>query len=161
MTDTYNYVQHQRVTERAEQGPPTVHKVAAKLHGGAAISRFNGKIGLGITRSVGTMWAAYAFTAITLVSLPAALMTGSPIVIVAWIAQTFLQLVLLPVIIVGQNIQAAAADARSAATYEDAGAILDEAKQIQVHLASQDAAISTLLDKMLVLESALQSKPAP
>jgi len=85
------------------------------------------------------MWCAYAFAAIALVSWPAAL-------------QTFLQLVLLPVIIVGQNIQAAAADARSAATYEDAGAILEEAKQIQLHLASQDAAIGALLDKLIALE---------
>jgi hypothetical protein len=78
-------------------------------------------------------------------------LTSSPIVIVAWIAQTFLQLVLLPVIIVGQNIQAVAADSRSAATYEDAGAILEEAKQIQLHLVSQDAAISALLDKVKTL----------
>jgi len=54
-----------------------------------------------------------------------------PIIIVAWIAQTFLQLVLLPIIIVGQNGQAAAADERSMATYNDASAVLEEAKQIQ------------------------------
>ena len=63
----------------------------------------------------------------------------------AWIAQTFLQLVLLPIIIVGQNVQAAAADARAEATYEDAAAVLEEAKQIQAHLAAQDAALEKLL----------------
>ena len=98
------------------------------------------------------MWAAYAFALLALVSLPAAILSHDPIVIVAWIAQTFLQLVLLPVIIVGQNIQAAASDSRAAATYEDAGAILEEAKQIQLHLASQDALIGTLLDKVRTLE---------
>jgi hypothetical protein len=65
-------------------------------------------------------------------------------VIVAWIAQTFLQLVLLPVIIVGQNIQAAAADARAIATYEDATAILEEAKQIQHHLEAQDQTLQRI-----------------
>jgi hypothetical protein len=65
-------------------------------------------------------------------------------VIVAWVAQTFLQLVLLPVIIVGQNIQAAAADARAIATYEDATAILEEAKQIQHHLEAQDQALARI-----------------
>ena len=88
-------------------------------------------------------------------SLPAAIASHDPIIIVAWIAQTFLQLVLLPVIIVGQNIQAAASDARAAATYEDAGASAGEAQQIQAHLASQDAAIGTLLDKIQALEASM------
>lgn len=66
------------------------------------------------------MWAAYAFFALTLVSLPSVISKGDPIQIVAWIAQTFLQLVLLPIIIVGQNIQAAAAEKRAILTYEDA-----------------------------------------
>ena len=63
----------------------------------------------------------------------------------AWIAQTFLQLVLLPIIIVGQNVQAAAADARAEATYKDAAAVLEEAKQIQVHLAAQDDKIEKIV----------------
>jgi hypothetical protein len=61
------------------------------------------------------------------------------------LAQTFLQLVLLPIIIVGQNVQAAATDARSQATYDDAAAVLEESKQIQAHLAAQDAAIEKIL----------------
>ncbi len=68
------------------------------------------------------------------------------IIIVAWIAQTFLQLVLLPIIIVGQNVQAVAADARSQATYDDAVAVLEEAKQIQQHLAAQDAVLARLVE---------------
>jgi hypothetical protein len=158
VTELFSYSQHKRVAERAKQGPPTVQKAVAQLAAGSASTRFNNKIGLGITKSVGTMWAAYAFAAISLVSLPAAIASASPIIIVAWIAQTFLQLVLLPIIIVGQNIQAAAADARSSATYDDAGAILEEAKQIQVHLASQDTAIGTLLDKVLTLEGAVATQ---
>jgi hypothetical protein len=104
----------------------------------------NNRIGLAITKRVGTMWAAYVFAALSLVSLPAAIASGNELVIVAWVAQTFLQLVLLPVIIVGQNIQAAAADARAAATYEDATAILEEAKQIQHHLEAQDQALQRI-----------------
>lgn len=59
-----------------------------------------------ITRGVGTMWCAYAFAGLSLVSLPAALSSGDALTIVSWIAQTFLQLVLLPVIMVGQAIEA-------------------------------------------------------
>ncbi|MBG6108411.1 hypothetical protein [Frigoribacterium sp. CG_9.8] len=153
MSSTFEYQQHSRATDRLTQGPPTVKAAAKSIHPqDKLINRFNRRVGLGITTTVGTMWCAYVFTAIALVSLPAAIMSNNAIVIIAWIAQTFLQLVLLPVIIVGQNIQAAAADARSSATYEDAGAILEEAKQIQLHLASQDAAIGALLDKMKALE---------
>jgi hypothetical protein len=49
------------------------------------------------------MWAAYIFAAIALISLPAAIRTGDSLVIVAWVAQTFLQLVLLSIIMVGQS----------------------------------------------------------
>ena len=69
----------------------------------SAISRFNQKVAEKITSAVSTMWCAYIFAAIALVSLPAAIKTGDPIVIVAWVAQTFLQLVLLSIIMVGQQ----------------------------------------------------------
>ncbi|HEY6427417.1 MAG TPA: hypothetical protein VIX84_09300, partial [Acidimicrobiales bacterium] len=53
------------------------------------------------------------------------LIKTSVIALVAWIAQTFLQLVLLSVIMVGQNVQQLASDARAAKTFEDAEVILD------------------------------------
>jgi hypothetical protein len=130
---------------RKAAGPPKVAAAVAQVHGTGPLGRFNAKVGLKITLIVGTMWAAYLFTVLTLISLPAALKTGDKIIIVAWIAQTFLQLVLLPIIIVGQNIQAAAADARSQATYDDAAAVLEEAKQIQQHLAAQDTELTRLV----------------
>lgn len=83
------------------------------VHGNHWIGQINKKIALAITKAVGSMWAAYLFCALALVSLPAAIHSHDPIIIVAWIAQTFLQLVLLPIIIVAQNVQAAAADARA------------------------------------------------
>ena len=61
------------------------------------------KFGVLITKVTGTMYTAIAFTILALISLPAAVKTHDKIVIVAWIAQTFLQLVLLPIIMVGQN----------------------------------------------------------
>jgi plasmid replication initiation protein len=70
------------------------------------INDFNIKLAAKITSGVSTMWCAYAFALIALISLPAALKTGDLIVIVAWVAQTFLQLVLLSIIMVGQNVSA-------------------------------------------------------
>ena len=67
------------------------------------INAFNRRIAEKITAAVSTMWCAYIFAAIALISLPAALRTGDPLIIVAWVAQTFLQLVLLSIIMVGQQ----------------------------------------------------------
>ena len=50
------------------------------------------------------MWCAYIFAALALISLPAAIKSGDVVVIVAWVAQTFLQLVLLSIIMVGQQV---------------------------------------------------------
>jgi hypothetical protein len=145
MPKIFDYVPHPHMEKRKQAGPPMVAAAVAQVHGAGVIGRINAAIGLKVTLIVGTMWAAYLFTLIALVSAPSAFQTGDSIIIVAWIAQTFLQLVLLPIIIVGQNIQAAAADARSQATYDDAAAVLEEAKQIQSHLAAQDAAIEKIL----------------
>ena len=116
---------------------------------------FNGRIGLFITVIVGTMWCAYLFSLIALVSLPDTLdavganigftFGSGTILLVAWISQAFLQLVLLPVIIVGQNIQAKAADKRAQSTYEDAVAVLHECREIQSHLKAQDDALTRIL----------------
>jgi len=68
--------------------------------------------------------------------------------IISWIAQTFLQLVLLSIIIVGQNVLATASDKRAEATYEDADAVLHTALQIQDHLAAQDAEIEKIIARL-------------
>jgi hypothetical protein len=88
------------------------------VHGNSLLGRFNTRVAVTITRTVGSMWCAYAFALLALISLPAAIGSHDPIIIVAWIAQTFLQLVLLPIIIVGQNVQAAAGDARAESDHE-------------------------------------------
>jgi hypothetical protein len=145
MSKIFDYIPHPHIEHRQAAGPPKVASAVAQVHGPGPIGRLNAKVGLKITLIVGTMWAAYLFTVLALVSAPSAFKSGDSIIIVAWIAQTFLQLVLLPIIIVGQNVQAAAADARAQATYDDAAAVLEEAKQIQAHLEAQDAELSKLM----------------
>ena len=153
MTDIFEYVPHPHAEARKAAGPPTVAAAVAQLHGPGPIGRFNAKFGLKITVVVGTMWCAYLFTLLALVSAPSAFKSGNSLIIVAWIAQTFLQLVLLPIIIVGQNVQAAAADARAEATYKDADAVLHEARQIQAHLAAQDAEIGKIVARLTAREA--------
>jgi hypothetical protein len=93
-------------------------QVHETIHGGSLIGRFNTRVAVAVTKTVGSMWCAYAFALLALISLPAAISSHSPIIIISWIAQTFLQLVLLPIIIVGQNVQAAASDARAESDHE-------------------------------------------
>lgn len=94
------------------------HHVHKKIHGDNWMGRINTHMAVGITKLVGSMWCAYLFALIALISLPAAISSHNAIIIVSWIAQTFLQLVLLPIIIVGQNVQAAASDARAESDHE-------------------------------------------
>ena len=110
------HVVAKRLETREQRGP-----VKTLDHIG---SNINARIGLKITLIVGTMECAYLFTILALVSAPSAFKSGNSLIIVAWIAQTFLQLVLLPIIIVGQNVQAKAADERSVQTFHDTEAIL-------------------------------------
>jgi uncharacterized membrane protein len=76
------------------------------------------KFGVWVTTIVGTMWCAILFTIIALVSLPQAVASRDSIIIVSWVAQTFLQLVLLPIIIVGQNLQSRHAELRAEADFD-------------------------------------------
>ena len=100
--------------------------VLAEFHEAeAGVTKFNRALGIVITKAVSTMWCAYVFALIALLSLPAAIQlsffTGSfkPLPIVTWIAQTFLQLVLLAVILFGQNLQSEQANARAEATFRN------------------------------------------
>jgi len=158
MSALYEHVPHPHVSARQEQGPV---KVANQHAAGNAFTRFNSALAVRITNVVGSMACAYAFTALSLISLPAAIKTGDPIIIVAWIAQTFLQLVLLSVILLGQKIQAQASDLRAEATYHDATATLHEAEQIQQHLLAQDAALLRQDAVLADLISRFQAVTAP
>jgi hypothetical protein len=158
MTDTiYNYTPHRRTKEKldgVDGGPVTL---AFQRHQGGPSARFNAWLAVKVTGGVGTMWCAYGFAALALVSLPAAIRAHSAVVLVSWISQTFLQLVLLSVIIVGQNVLAAAADKRSEATYNDADAILHESVKIQEHLLVQDRLLADVVKKLTHVESRLAS----
>ncbi len=149
MSIAFQHVPHPHIAKRKQAGPPKT----TDEHVG-----FNGKVALALTTIVGTMWCAYAFAVLALVALPSAISGGSVLALVQWLSQTFIQLVMLSVIMVGQNILSRASDKRADMTYQDADATFHESEQIQAHLLEQDAAINTLLDKILKLETALAAK---
>ena len=146
MAITFEHVPHPHIAARKKTGPPKT----TDEHVGV-----NGRVALTLTTVVGTMWCAYAFAVLALIALPSALQDGSMLAIIQWISQTFIQLVMLSVIMVGQNILGRASDKRAEMTYDDADATFHEAEQIQAHLKEQDAAVNALLDKVSQLEQAL------
>jgi hypothetical protein len=145
MSNIFEFVPHPRIARRKTEGPTKIADVALAPKTAPWYKRFNAAFAVKITKGVGTMWCAYAFAALALVSLPSAIQSGSAVVLVSWISQTFLQLVLLSIIIVGQNVLAAASDKRAEATYEDADAVLHTAMEIQKHLEAQDVELERIL----------------
>ena len=111
----------------------------------------NAKIAVFLTNIVGSMWCAYVFAVIALLGLGPALKPGGE-GIIAWIAQTFLQLVLLSVIMVGQNVQSEASDLRSEHTYDDTVQILD---RLDIHT---QGGLKDLADRIDGLEAKISVK---
>jgi hypothetical protein len=101
-------------------------------------NRFNDWLAITITNTVGTMWCAYAFAGLALVSLPAAIKGGTA-TLISWIAQTFLQLVLLSIIMVGQKIAAEKSDRQLEQTYRDSEELLKISDAIQSLLSENTA----------------------
>jgi len=93
------------------------------------MKKFNLWLAQKITTGVATMWCAYLFAAIALISLPKAIQSGDSIVIISWVAQTFLQLVLLSIIMVGQKVQAQSVEATINETHTASLAEFELAKE--------------------------------
>lgn len=144
MQINFEHQPHPQVAARKKAGPPKT----TDEHVGV-----NGKVALILTTTVGTMWCAYAFAVLAFIALPQAL-GGGLLPLIQWVSQTFIQLVMLSVIMVGQNILSRASDKRADMTYQDAEATFHEAEQIQAHLKAQDDALNALLDKVQKLEVA-------
>jgi hypothetical protein len=150
MANIFTHVPHPHLARRSAKGPP---KVQDQFSTNGPIARFNTFLAIKITEGVGTMWCAYAFAALAFVSLPTAIKSHDADTIVSWISQTFLQLVLLSIIIVGQNVQSSAADKRAEATYQDADAVLHTALEIQAHMEAQDQETNLILQEVRALRT--------
>ncbi|HEV2582941.1 MAG TPA: hypothetical protein VGT44_18930 [Ktedonobacteraceae bacterium] len=112
-----------------------IHK-AEQQEGG-----LNTRIAIGLTRSVGTMWTAYAFTVLAIIGLLGILGLLNPITIllVGWTSQTLIQLVLLPVIMVGQNVLGRKSELQADEAFKTTMSTYHDIEQIMQHLSAQDA----------------------
>jgi hypothetical protein len=159
MSKIYEYIRHPRASELARLGRPITVNDLRRTKSNNVFVRFNAKFGLRITLVVGTMWCAYIFTVLALFALPSAIKQGTYFIVV-WLSSSFLQLVLLPIIIVGQNIQAAASDKRAEETYKDAEAVLRESEEIQKHLLAQDEVISAIMAHLETMSGGAPTAPS-
>lgn len=81
MTETaiYQYVPHHRTQTKLEESPAARPvTVAEQLPHGTAAARFNAWFAVKVTKGVGTMWCAYTFAVIALISLPQAIRSHRP-----------------------------------------------------------------------------------
>ena len=148
MRMSFEHLKHPHIEEHKKAGPPKTRDVHVGI---------NGWIALVLTTAVGTMWCAYVFAILALVVVPQAI-RGGLLTFVQWVSQTFIQLVMLSVIMVGQSVLGRAADKRAEMTYKDAEATFHEAQQIQAHLEAQDNAINTILERLEKLEVGLTNQ---
>ena len=132
----------------SEERPAYEHRphpwIEARKARAERVRGFNDRVASFVTQAVGSMFCAYAFCLLALIGLPSALTSG-PLAIVQWVSQTFLQLVLLSIILVGQRVLSAAGEERAESTYKDAESILAECLELQKHLAAQDALLGARL----------------
>ena len=122
------------------------------------MKRFNVWLATKVTDGVATMWCAYVFAAIALISLPKALQSGDSIVIVSWVAQTFLQLVLLSIIMVGQKVQSASFEKKIDETHTASLAEFELAKEARGFAQSEIAQLHELSIEMHKLIKVVEAK---
>lgn len=140
----HEHVPHPHLRHRAEHGPV---KIADGRPSGNLMTRFNTRAAVVVTRAVGTMYCAYAFAVLAFYGLPAGLKSG-PAGFVQWASSQFIQLVLLPIIIVGSAVLAEVSDRLAKRQFEDVEAILHAQDQVAQHLAAQDEKILAILERI-------------
>lgn len=138
-----------------------VHRETADYHpAGSRYQRVNKKLAVWLAAHVGSMTCFWTFCVLALLSLPATFvlmqvfsaknlpgwlqffLTFGWIYLITWICQNFIQLILLPALMVGQQLQNEAADARAAKQFEDVEEIKTVIGTLSVDVASIKAALA-------------------
>ncbi len=127
--------------------PRNVNQLHKEMLSAAGINK---RIAVGLTKRVGTMWTAYSFAVLAIIGLFAILGLLNPIValLVAWLSQTFIQLVLLPIIMVGQNVLGHHAELIADEQYHTTKKTYADIESIMKHLDDQDAQILKIVEKL-------------
>jgi hypothetical protein len=137
--------------------PRNVNKAhAEELQSGG----FNAALAVWLTKHVGSMWTAYTFVIISVVGLLAILGILSPIValLIAWVSQTFLQLVLLPIIMVGQNVLGRKSELMAEEQFNTTMKTYHDIEEIMIHLSAQDSELLKQTTAILEIQKRVDAK---
>jgi uncharacterized membrane protein len=140
----------QKETSMIQHTPRNVNRVQeAEI----AAAGFNTQLAVWLTEHVGTMWTAYVFAVLAAIGLFGILSLLSPIValLVSWISQTFIQLVLLPIIMVGQNVLGRKSELQADEAYATTMKTYADMETVMKHLDDLDA-------KLLALEQLMKAQ---
>ena len=142
-----------------KHGLPVHLRTHDHMPANTAYQRFNKRVAVWLTKNVGSMSAFWIFTLLSMTVAPSCLFAAGYIhwhafitsfgfeLLATLILSTWLELALMPAIMVGQNLGAAAADARAAKQFDDTEVIVD---RLDVHTAG---GIKDVLDAIAELRS--------
>lgn len=111
---------------------------------------FHQRLAVGITEATGSMWTAYLFTFLALLGFPALSTFLGPVVAiyVIWVSQTFIQLVMLPVLSVGQNVLGRKSELMADEQFQTTTKTYHDIEQIMEHLDHQDAQMEIITKQL-------------
>jgi uncharacterized membrane protein len=136
----YEHQPHPHIAARQRQKPPLTSDERVG---------FNGRLGAAITKAVGTMWAFYfaaVFMGLWMLLAEVRILKFDPYPFAFLLfLGNIVQLLLMFVIMVGQQVLGAASDKRAVQTYKDAEAILHECLELQAHLKAQDEVLDQVI----------------
>jgi len=145
---------HRRVLFEETIHPHVPRNVNLVYKAEQAAAGFNTRFAVGLTQRVGTMWTAYTFAVLAIIGLLAILGVLTPLValLVSWVSQTFIQLVLLPIIMVGQNVLGRKSELQADEQFNTTQKSYHDIEQMMLHLCAQDAELlrhAKLLEHLL------------
>ena len=123
--------------EPHQHQPRNVNQIHATEQAGEG---FNTRLAVALTKYTGTMWTAYVFAGIGIGSL-VGVFTNSVFLglLFGSISSYFLQLVLLPIIMTGQNVLGRKAELQADEQFNTTMSTYHDIEQIMQHLSAQDA----------------------
>src|SRR6266849_8980255 len=122
----YTHISHPHIPQKV-----TIAKAEQALTG------FNMKIAVAITKGLGTMICAYIFAILAIIGFPGFNATLTQYV--QWVSQTFIQLVALSVLAVGQQVLSKQGELMAEEQYNTTMSTYHDIEQIMQHLSAQDA----------------------
>lgn len=126
-----------------ESHPHIPRNIVRMLQTDLKLATFNERLAVALTRSVSTMACAYLFAILAIIGFPG--FHASPAQYVQWLSQTFIQLVMLSILAVGQSILGKHQELQSQEQYNMAVKTTHEIDQIVQHMDAQDKAIQQIL----------------